>query len=41
MTAFNQFSTEYSESVPVNTISGLLEDIEDSSMRYEFIVILE
>ena len=39
MTAFKLSSTEYSRSVPVNTISGLLKDIEGPPMMYRFIVI--
>ena len=39
MTALKYYSTEYSGAVPVNTISGLLEDIEDLPIRYGFIVI--
>ena len=37
--AFKQTSTEYSGSVPVNTISGLFDDIEDPPIRYGIIVI--
>ena len=39
MTAFRQPSTEYSGSVPVNNMSGLLEDLDDPPLRYGFIVI--
>ena len=39
VTAFKQSSTDYSGSVPMNTISGLLKDIEDPPIRYGFIVI--
>ena len=34
-----KFSTEYSISVPINTINGLFEDIEDPPIRYGLILI--
>ena len=39
MTAFKLSSTEYSGSVPVNTINGLFDVIDDPPIRYGFIVI--
>ena len=39
VTAFKLSSTEYSGSVPVNTINGLFDCIVDRPMRYGFIVI--
>ena len=38
-TAFKLSSTEYSGSVPVNTIIGLFDVIDDPPIRYGFIVI--
>ena len=39
VTAFKKSSTEYSGSIPVNTISCLFDDMEDLHIRYGFIVI--
>ena len=39
MTAFRKSSTEYSGSVPVNTIIGLVDVIDDPPIRYGFIII--
>ena len=39
VTAFRLSSTEYSGSVPVNTISGLFDDNDDPPIRYGFKVI--
>ena len=39
VTAFKKSSTNYSESVPVNTMSGLSDVIDDSRINYGFSVI--
>ena len=39
VTSFRFSSSEYSGSVPVNTFSGLFNDIDDPPIRYGFIVI--
>ena len=39
VTALKYFSTEFSGAVPVNTLNGLLEDIDDAPIRDGFIVI--
>ena len=39
VTAFKLSSTEYSGSVPVNTIFGLFDVFDDPPMRHGFIVI--
>ena len=39
VTAIKKTSTEFSGSVPVNTISGLFEGIEDPLITFGFIVI--
>ena len=39
MTAYKKSSTEYSGSVPINTINGLFDVIDDPPIRYGFIVI--
>ena len=39
VTAFKKSSTEYSGSVPVNTINDLFDVIEDPPIRCRFIVI--
>ena len=39
VTAFRYSSTEHSGSVPVNTISGLFDVIDDPPIRYGFILI--
>ena len=39
VTSFKYSSTDYSGSVPVKTINGLFDCIDDPPMRYGFIVI--
>ena len=39
VTAFRKSSTDYSGSLPVNTINGLFYCIDDPPMKYGFIVI--
>ena len=39
LTVFEESSTDYSGSVPVYTISGLFDDIDDLPIMYGFIVI--